>query len=67
MMGLKLLVQGLQVVGMFHQLADKCNLHKQVNDIQIEIYSMHLICFSNMYELLSLLFVFIENQSHCLG
>ena len=53
MMGLKL----LQLVGIFHQLADKCNLHKQVNDIEIEIYSMHLICFSNMYELLSLLLI----------
>ena len=40
MIRLKLLVLGLQSVGLFHQLADKYNVHKKGNNIQIEIYLM---------------------------
>ena len=38
MMSLKLLVQGLQLLDIFHQLADKYNFHKEVSNMQILVY-----------------------------
>ena len=64
MMKLRLLVQGLQSIDFFHQLADKCNFYKQVINMQIEIYLMHLIYFFSFNSVLSVLLIFIENQSH---
>ena len=43
-MRLKKLVQGLQSVGLFHQLTDK-KIYKQVSNIQIELYLMRSNCF----------------------
>ena len=64
MMILKNLVQGLQLIETFLQLADKDNFHKQVSSTQIEKYFMRLIVFSNIYSLLYLSLIFIEHQSH---
>ena len=36
----------------FHQLVDKYNFHKQVSNMQIEIYSMHLFFLSNLYSII---------------
>ena len=65
MMIFKLLVQGLQLIEIFHQFADRYNSHKQVSNMQIEIYLMHLIYFSKIYLLLSSLLIFIDNESYC--
>ena len=59
MIRLKFLVQGLQLVELFHQLADKYNFHKQASSMQIEIYLMRLTCFLDFYSLLSLLLIYI--------
>ena len=56
MMMLKLLVQRLKLMENFHQKVDKYNFHKQISNMQIEIYLIHLIFFSKFYSLLSLLF-----------
>ena len=42
-------VEGLQLVEPFQQLAQKYIFHKQVSNIQIEIYLMYLIFFSKFY------------------
>ena len=56
-MRLKLLVQDLHLIDIFHQLADKYNFHKQIINIKIEIYFMDLILFSAFYSLLSLFLI----------
>ena len=45
MMQLKLLLQGLNILKRFHQLANILKLLKKVNNTPIEIYTMHLIFF----------------------
>ena len=59
---LKFLLQGLKLIETFHQLSDTYNFHKQVSNMKIEIYLMHLILFSNFYSMISILIIIIEHQ-----
>ena len=63
MMGLKVLVRCLKLIGTFHQLTYTQNFRKQVSKMQIEIY--HAFNFFSKFLFIDFsLLVFIEDQSH---
>ena len=63
-MKLKYFVQGLNLIDLFNKMAKTLLSHKHVSNTPIEIYIIHLICFSHFYSLLSLLLIFIKHKSH---
>ena len=64
MMKLRLLVEVLKFIVIFHELGKKLHFNNQVSNEKIEKYIIHLICFSKIYSLLYLLQIFTEHKSH---